>query len=75
MVAFLSYWGLNEKPNNTIVESEESLWPLIFPWKSSLYFSVFEVVIEFGFKQEAYGSGLGNWDIAEIQNMQKKPHK
>lgn len=73
MLTFLSYWGLNGKPNNTIVESEDWLWLIIFPWKSFLYFIVFEVVIEFDFRQKAYGSGLESWDVTEIQKMKMEP--
>lgn len=45
------------------------LWQIIFPQKSSLYLSGFEIAVEFGFKQEAAGWGAksyaGTQDIKE----------
>lgn len=63
MVAILSHRGLIDKPNDTIVEPvrvTRGVTTAIFPLKSSLYLSAFEVAVEFGFRQEAYGSALGS---------------
>lgn len=59
---------------NTIMESEKlqprgRLWQVTFPQNSSLYLSVFEVAVEFGFKQEAYGTGWGAKSCGRIQDI------
>lgn len=46
-------WQANTIMESVKVQPRGWLWQLIFPQKSSLYLSVFEIAVEFGFKQEA----------------------
>lgn len=78
MVVFLSHQGLSDKPNDIIgetvrVEPRGVTVAVTFPLEVFPIF-VCEIATEFGFRQEAYGNGLGSHGFAETEHP-RKPHK